>query len=366
MRPLHKGFPIGESLAIAVSGTSEIILLDPMAKLIWEALYQGFTAEEIANLLSEGTNISAVDALLDVSGIIGEWQRSNLLVEPKASTTKILKVGQRIIALENQCSDVGELIANAVNHLEVSTEHKTHCLFQLLDKGETIDLIKNGKCLFSAPYADAIAQRLIYEIVEEGYRHLDFITVLHAAALKWKGHCFVMPAKGGSGKTTLAAALMHQGAEYLADDVVPLLSKEGDICPLRTSLCLKEHSWKLLQPSFPFIANSPILMRDGNPVRFLPPSSGISDEGEKLTTQLIIFPKYKTTNQPKLQPLNSVDTLKKLISNSTWFGESVTNNRLEELVYWCNSADAYEMSFDNLENGIYLLNGLLDKKNQHS
>ena len=74
---------------------------------------------------------------------------------------------------------------------------------------------------------------LIYEIVEEGYRHLDFITVLHAAALKWKGHCFVMPAKGGSGKTTLAAALMHQGAEYLADDVVPLLSKEGDICPLR-------------------------------------------------------------------------------------------------------------------------------------
>ena len=42
------------------------------------------------------------------------------------------------------------------------------------------------------------------------------------------------------------------------------------------------------------------------------------------------------------------------------------SNRLEELVIWCNSADAYEMSFDNLENGIYLLNGLLDKKNQHT
>ena len=66
------------------------------------------------------------------------------------------------------------------------------------------------------------------------------------------------------------------------------------------------------------------------------------------------------------QEPRDAQTLKKLISNSTWFGESVTNNRLEELVIWCNSADAYEMSFDNLENGIYLLNGLLDKKNQHT
>jgi hypothetical protein len=363
IRPYHSGFPVDDYLVVPVPGSSEVVILDPLARIMWEALHEGLSVTQTSDLIATAFNIPASDAYNDIVGIMSDWRGSNLLTEFEPAQMSILQVGRRLVAIENYCVDVCPFIDSALNHLGTITEQLPDCTFQVRDQRESIQLIKDGAIIFEAAYADAIAQRLIFEVVEEGYRHLDYVTILHAAAIRLKGHCIVLPALGGSGKTSLAAALMHQGAEYFGDDVVPLMSRHGEICPLRTSLCLKENSWSLLKERFPDIFKQPLLIRDNKLIRYMPPSPTLGDEGETLKAKLVIFPKYRKGAQASIQSLAAVDAFKKLISTATWFDTSIKSKKLQELVHWSQNSDSYELVFDTLESGMTLINSLLDKKN---
>jgi hypothetical protein len=363
MRPYHPGFSVEDSLVVPVPDSAEVIILDPLARIMWEGLYEGLSVTQTSELIATAFNIPVSDAYKDIAGIMSDWQRSNLLTEFEPAQVNKLRVGRRIVTIENNCTDVSPFIDSALIHLTTDTEQQPDCTFQVRDQEDSIQLIKDGATIFEAAYADAIAQRLIFEVVEEGYRQLGYVTILHAAAVKLKGHCIVLPALGGSGKTTLAAALMHQGAEYFADDVVPLMSRDGEICPLRTSLCLKENSWNLLKERFPDVFRQPVLVRDNKLIRYMPPSPIRGDEGETLKAKLIIFPKYQKGAKASIESLGAVDAFKKLISTATWFDTSIKSKKLQELVHWSQSSDAYELVFDTLEDGLTLINSLLDKKN---
>ncbi len=45
---------------------------------------------------------------------------------------------------------------------------------------------------------------------------------MHAGVVGWRGRAILIPGRSGTGKTSLVAALVEQGAVYYSDDYAPI------------------------------------------------------------------------------------------------------------------------------------------------
>jgi hypothetical protein len=61
---------------------------------------------------------------------------------------------------------------------------------------------------------------------------------VHAGAVVWKGKAIIIPGNSFTGKTTLTAALVGQGAEYLSDEYA-VFDEAGDVHPFLKTLSVR-------------------------------------------------------------------------------------------------------------------------------
>ncbi len=66
-------------------------------------------------------------------------------------------------------------------------------------------------------------------------------TFVHAGVVGWRGHAIVVPGRSRSGKTTLVAELVRQGAVYYSDEFA-VLDRRGRVHPFAKSLSIREGS----------------------------------------------------------------------------------------------------------------------------
>ena len=93
------------------------------------------------------------------------------------------------------------------------------------------------------------------EIAELACRREDWLIILHAGSVAWQDQGVIFPSSGGAGKTTLTAALIRHGFDYINDDVIPVERNTGKLIPVPISLCIKSDSWPLLQHFYPELEN---------------------------------------------------------------------------------------------------------------
>ena len=85
-------------------------------------------------------------------------------------------------------------------------------------KSGNYQFVHNGKYLSSGRSRKKLFKffdTIIRVSVGESAKKLMFI---HAGAVGWKGHAIVLPGDSFTGKSTLVAALVKNGAEYYSDD----------------------------------------------------------------------------------------------------------------------------------------------------
>ena len=61
---------------------------------------------------------------------------------------------------------------------------------------------------------------------------------VHAGAVVWKGRAIIIPGNSFTGKTTLTAALVRKGAEYLSDEYA-VFDEAGDVHPFLKTLSVR-------------------------------------------------------------------------------------------------------------------------------
>jgi len=83
--------------------------------------------------------------------------------------------------------------------------------------------------------ADLLARDLEYRAALHARDRL----FVHAAAVAWHGRAILVPGRSFSGKTTLAAALVRQGAAYLSDEYA-VLDEDGLVHPFPRPLRLRD------------------------------------------------------------------------------------------------------------------------------
>lgn len=64
------------------------------------------------------------------------------------------------------------------------------------------------------------------------------LVFLHAGAVVWRGRGILLPGRSGSGKSSLVAALLQAGAQYLSDELA-VLDESGQVHPYPRHLALR-------------------------------------------------------------------------------------------------------------------------------
>lgn len=172
------------------------------------------------------------------------------------------------------------------------------------------DPVQSRQGLHSTPFV-----YLMFELLRRLFSHAQLLVLLHGSAVVWQGKTIVLAGASGSGKTTLAASLVGlQGAKYLADDIV-VMAHPDRILPLPLAPSIKEGTWPLVERYFPQLADAQVFYKRTRPLKYLANAPYAEVGGAK---DLLVFPIFSRTDEPKSVRLTRVETLLHLSRAGLW------------------------------------------------
>jgi hypothetical protein len=168
-----------------------------------------------------------------------------------------------------------------------------------------------------------------------------------------------MPAATASGKSTLAAALMHAGLEVYSDDSAAIDRQTGQVIAMPFALRLRSGSWPVLAGYFPQLATSSIFDRDGENARFLPPAS---QHIHTATPRCLLFVDFQAGAETRLRRLTPFESLLGLQKSGFWAPHDQTS--IGSFLSWVESMPAYTIRYSNLTEVVPLVIGLVESNRE--
>lgn len=136
---------------------------------------------------------------------------------------------------------------------------------------------------------------------------------LHGSALAIDGKAYGFIGNSGAGKSTIAAALLERGCQFLCDDVIPVTLSENDV-PFVTPSFPQQKLWQETLEEFGIEKDgySPVFLRE---TKFVIPVSG-NFYTEPLPLAAL-FEIVKTESEKiEILPINRLDRLQTLLLNT--------------------------------------------------
>ena len=368
-----------DGLVLAQSNGMGWHFLSAVGKWIWEASDAGMVVGQIVTMLADRFGLApdeislAVNETLALRQIICQPQLSlpateRVCREPEASEIHglsaapswTLKVCDQAVKLAIDDPVLAGRVKSLVAHLMVNRDAALpkgvvdlgHQIRLWTDRQGRWSLYLDGRLRMEGCSADEALVQIIAALVAVGAQEPNRLLVLHAAGLVSASGCgLVLIGKGGSGKTTLCAALNAQGYRLLSDDVVPV-NPDGRLLGLGLSMCVKLGSWAVLQSRLSHLAGMPVTRRFGQAVRYLPPLGPVPTEPVGL--RLFLFPQYLPGAEPCLLPLGSSEVLQRILHSES-IVTNVTQDKLDLLIRWVGSVPAYALVYPDLDSALALV-----------
>lgn len=254
-----------------------------------------------------------------------------------------MKVGQLALrqlqsqlATEGVCLRIGPFVARLSSPLPAAAElvYQLYTDYDLVDFPNFIDfrlrlvparglarflrdrvrLIVDGEqwCRCPPSIAPAYLEWGINWCIFRGAHHL---LVVHAAVVAREGKALIMPAESSSGKSTLAAALMHSGWRLLSDELALVCPESGLVVAATKPVCLKNESIAALQRFAPEAEFGPVLADPDNQLQVAhvrPKPSCVAASDQSAAPRLIVFPQFVAGAGTSLEPLTPAAGFMKL------------------------------------------------------
>ncbi len=362
-------YPLGDHLVLHDTKVEKLHLLNPMARSIWQACDQGFQLSEIARTLSELHRLPMDSALLTVKTTIETWSRSDPVDTSQAATDvtrvarppavrmtryygyydRAVRVNYSATTLESLIHPVFESMATPL------VKHPDH-VFDVYQEQNAFVLSRDLQEISRTDSRENIALDTIRELTLMSYQSPAYLAVLHAGTVASSDQAILIAGNGGSGKTTLAAALIKNGFVHISDDVAPILNTNHEVFPVPVALCVKEGSWQALQTWYPELTHQRTYQRFGKRVRFLSPGASVARAPYRsYPVSHILFPRYQPGTSASLTPLSAAGVLQQLIDAGSVLGGGFDSVKVESFLTWIESLQGYALEYDNLPDALELI-----------
>lgn len=200
----------------------------------------------------------------------------------------------------------------------------------------------DGQRRHTAADASAVADTVMFDINWLAFRQPSNYLVVHAAAVARDGVAVVMPALAGAGKSTLTAALVAAGFDYLTDEAAAIDLDTGTVIGYPKPITLDPGSQHLLpglEPSRPSGRSSkwhvvPDDVRSGSAV-------------ERARIGHLVFPTHVPGADNRLVPIDTIDATVALVSHASDL--AVVGHRLAELAAFVDRCTRHTLLHDGIE-----------------
>jgi HprK-related kinase A len=216
-----------------------------------------------------------------------------------------------------------------------------------------------------APHADMSAEHAL-AVLEWGINlvvslRFHCFMMFHAAVVERNGRALLLPAAPGSGKTTLAAALINSGWRLLSDEFGLVRPGTGHLVPLPRPLPLKNESIDVLRRFAPQAKFGPLVAgtRKGDIVHLCPSAHCIAHAGVAVPAAWIVFPQWQPEATWRWEPVPRGTAFMSLAANAFNY-ELQGRAGFETVRDIVANCDAYALDYTNLPQAVDALTRLAD------
>ena len=256
---------------------------------------------------------------------------------------------------------VGPVLSHLLVGSESPRQHQAFLEFDLESRADRLIVTANGLQLIRTASIGKAIEKLILYLFRYVRDHLDWTVSVHAAAVTTMQGCVLLPGSSGSGKSSLAAALLaHDNVQYVADDMALLTGPSLDVVPVAMPLVLKSGSWQALKLYLPNLAENATYSRLGKDSRYwAPPRERIAKKPQAV--QAIVFPRYAEAAGIEIVPISPLETMGRLTAAPCALSPPITAAALEEIATFAHRVPGYTITYSALDAACLAVLDLLKK-----
>jgi hypothetical protein len=213
--------------------------------------------------------------------------------------------------------------------------------------------IKRGEC-FTANESSQIKRLLYIELASlfYGVKKDQWLTLMHASAVRKGKETLVLSSASGSGKSTMASLLYAQGCKFISDDFVPVEWPGKRAYPFPAAICMKGEVPAVVSGYFPQLEQN----SSSGAQYIYPVIKGPIAWGQ---IRKIVFIRYLPGEQNQFKPLPILEALKLYLQES-W----VTSNpgQVEDFLNWFTGLEFFEFVYSDEEKAVATVMDLFGKR----
>lgn len=232
-------------------------------------------------------------------------------------------------------------------HLETTEPQNYEFHYQVFEEENLIIFIKDDLIIGSWKKSEShvFQGKLSMQILIDIYKKPEekWMGVFHASALSNGKDSMLFLGDSGNGKSTSLALLSANGYDCIADDFVPIDS-EKKVFTYPAAISIKKNSVTTLLPFYPELESSAEFhfKKLNKVVRFLPPKNLNYDL--KLPCKALIFIKYNSNIELKINKISKIEAFQKLIPDS-WISPAKKNATI--FLDWFLELPCYQLVYSN-------------------
>lgn len=337
--------------------SNRYLVLAPLLKNVLLQIDNNTPKDVIVNYIMKNTNISqseASEALEETTLLYKESStpESNInelnhICSSAISNNFIAKYYYKINNCIFEIAYCDEFLIN-----EIHLKFEQHCISEISEKVISIKLYKEEE-----NYCIAIDDKFINKYTIENFHYLqgklsmeliklssqteeeDWLGVFHASAVAYNNNCAMLLGDSGNGKSTALALLYANGFDCVADDFVPIDTKQY-IHPFPAAISVKENSLKTLAKYYHNIDELPkYTTRLGKVVTYLPQKP---KHNTPINCNTLVFIKYQPNKSVKLDNVSKTEAFQELVPDS-WISSKPYN--VEKFINWFRNVKCYRLIY---------------------
>ncbi len=279
-----------------------------------------------------------------------ELNNPKSLLMSNQAIVEVYRFGNTTIKISFGSEKIRERIHPQWAHLATIQSGSITFHFHLYNDLNHIYLFKNELYIADYPLTDyhLLQGQFALQIINSLYNKTesDWIATFHASTVCNDKEAIMIIGDSGNGKSTLAAVLMANGLDVLADDFSPLSAENQELYRFPSGISVKEGAFSTLKPMFQDFEQFPIYTSTSKNVKlkYIPPMADFGKAASHFPCQKIVMVNYDANAKSEMKTIRIEKVLETLIPES-WLSPLASNSRL--FLDWLKEVSCYELTYSD-------------------